>query len=104
MTFLRAIRLALALALLASSFSPAFAGPALAEPMVVAQGERRGELSPRYHPEERHQSSYNDEYVFALTRSVSNSTMHPAAKVPLFLFTVPLDIAVFPIEVLAGFF
>jgi hypothetical protein len=35
---------------------------------------------------------------------VTSSTLVPAAQVPLFLFTVPLDLAFLPVEAIAGFF
>jgi hypothetical protein len=35
---------------------------------------------------------------------VSESTLVPAAQVPLYILTVPLDIAFLPMEAIAGFF
>jgi hypothetical protein len=77
------------------------------EPAVVAQAggtESRG-LEPRYKPvppEEK--SAYNSSYIFGMTRGLAASTIHPAAKAPLFLFTVPLDLAFFPFAAIGGFF
>ena len=47
---------------------------------------------------------YTTDYLFAVTRSVTSSTLVPAARVPLFLFTVPIDLVFLPIEAIAGFF
>lgn len=74
---------------------------------VVAQagGTEPRDLEPRYKPvPPEPESSYNSSYIFALTRGVSDSTMHAAAKVPLFLLTVPLDLAFLPVATIAGFF
>lgn len=49
-------------------------------------------------------SSYNDEYIFGLTRGIADSTMHPAAKILVFPMTVPLDFALLPFEVIGGLF
>ena len=78
------------------------------EPPVVgaqAGGTEPRELEPRYQPvppEEK--SSYNSDYVFGMTRGLANSTVHPAAKAPLFFFTVPLDLVFFPFALIGGFF
>ena len=78
--------------------------------IVVAQagGTEPRELDPRYKPvppvppEER--SSYNSDYVFGMTRSVADSTMHPVGKILLFPLTVPLDLVFFPFALIGGFF
>ena len=49
-------------------------------------------------------SWYNNSYIFALTRGVSNSTMDPAAQAPLFLLTVPLDLVLLPFAAIGGLF
>lgn len=73
--------------------------------VVQAQGTEEGELSPRYEPvAPEPKSSYNDSYLFAMTRGVADSTIHPAGKVPLFLLTIPLDLALLPFATIAGFF
>ena len=98
-----------------------FAGPRLAAaesgaaPIVLAQdgGTEPKELEPRYsapdpgkpgpyNNEER--QFYNSDYLFGITRSVVNSTIVPAGKVPLFLLTVPLDIVFLPFAAIGGFF
>lgn len=73
---------------------------------VVELAQSGGELQPRYEPAEprRSGSSYNNEYIFGITRGVADSTMHPAVKIFIFPITVPFDIAFFPFEVMAGFF
>ena len=64
-----------------------------------------GTLKPTYQPRPPPEKEvYSTDYLFAITRSVSESTLVPAAKVPLYLFTVPLDVAFLPIEAIAGFF
>lgn len=128
MTITRAIRIALLLlvpALIPASAARAASEPASASPrdhhsidgdrlggstadssilVAQAQGEQPRELQPRYQPVEPQPKGYNNEYVFALTRGVADSTLHPAAKVPFFFFTIPLDIVALPITTLAGFF
>jgi hypothetical protein len=39
-----------------------------------------------------------------MTRGVSNSTLHKAFALPLFLLTVPVDIMLLPGAAIAGFF
>jgi hypothetical protein len=77
--------------------------------MVIAQGRQTGteprDLEPRYQPpppEER--SWYNSSYIFGMTRGVAGSTMVPAAKVPLFVLTVPLDLVFLPFAAIGGLF
>jgi len=48
--------------------------------------------------------SYNADYIFAISRSLRDSSLPVAAKVPLFLPTVVLDTALLPISLVAGFF
>jgi hypothetical protein len=63
------------------------------------------ELEPRYQPvPPQPKSWYNNSYIFALTRGVSNSTMAPAAQAPLFLLTVPLDLVLLPFAAIGGLF
>lgn len=49
-------------------------------------------------------NSFNDEYVFGLSRGVADSTMHPAMKILVFPITVPLDFLLLPFEVIGGLF
>lgn len=75
--------------------------------VIVAQagGTEPRELEPRYQPvppEEK--SAYNSSYIFGMTRGLAESTIHPAAKAPLFFFTVPLDLVFFPFAAIGGFF
>jgi uncharacterized protein YceK len=51
-------------------------------------------------PEPRH--GFNDEYVFAATRSVSEMDVNPALKVTLFPLTFLLDTAFLPFALIAG--
>ena len=50
-----------------------------------------------------HSAGFNDEYVFAATRSVNNMDMNPALKVTLFPATIVLDTVFLPFAVIAGF-
>jgi len=72
----------------------------------VAQGSgtREGELQPRYQPVAEEPCWYDSSYIFAATRGVADSTLVPALKVPLFLLTVPLDLALLPFATIGGFF
>ncbi|MGH7787403.1 MAG: hypothetical protein ACRERC_11085 [Candidatus Binatia bacterium] len=63
------------------------------------------ELEPRYQPvPPQPKSWYNDSYIFAMTRGVSDSTLVPAAKAPLYLLTVPLDLVLLPFASIGGLF
>jgi hypothetical protein len=80
----------------------ALASPALAEPTSDTDS---GKLEPTHQPmPPPEKETYTTEYLFAITRSVSNSTLVPAAQVPLYFLTVPLDVVFLPIELIAGFF
>jgi len=46
---------------------------------------------------------FDDEYVFAATRSVNDMEMNPALKVTLFPVTIVLDTVFLPFAVIAGF-
>jgi hypothetical protein len=52
----------------------------------------------------RHPRSYNDEYIFATTKMVSEWDVEPAIKVPLFPPAVVIDLVFLPAEMIAGFF
>lgn len=80
---------------------------AAAAPLVVAQAgtTEGGRLQPRYEPAPVEEKGfYDNSYIFSLTRGVANSTLHPAAKAPMFVFTVPLDIVLLPATLIGGFF
>lgn len=90
-------------------------GHAVIQPIVLAQdgGTVPREIEPEYQPvPPKTPGPYNDEehdlyttdYLFGMTRGVAGSTMVPALKVPLFLFTIPLDIIFLPFEAIGGFF
>lgn len=70
----------------------ALAAPAAA-PLALAELEQAQDAS-----------GYNSEYIFALTRGLADSSMHPAGKVPLFIFTLPLDVVFLPFAAIAGLF
>lgn len=62
-------------------------------------------LEPTYQPREPEPKSwYNGSYIFSLTRSVADSTIAPAGQVPLYVLTVPLDIAFLPFALIGGLF
>jgi hypothetical protein len=62
----------------------------------------RGTLRASYEPSPE-PGFYSTEYMFATTRSLANSKLVPAARAPLFLFTIPIDIGLLPIAAIAGF-
>lgn len=73
--------------------------------VAQAEGTPARELEPRYTPVPPEQPSwYNSSYIFGMTRSVAASTMIPAAKVPLFVLTVPLDLVFLPFAAIGGLF
>ena len=77
----------------------------LADARYAAAQDRPGGLEPtRPSPQPEESSWYNGEYLFAMTRGVRDSTIHPAGQVPLFLFTIPLDTALLPFAAIAGLF
>ena len=85
--------------------------PAMAhdEPAAVQMAQEEapppGALAPRYEPVPPPKKSwYNDSYIFAATRAVADSTMVPAAKAPLFVLTVPLDLVLLPFATIGGLF
>lgn len=86
-----------------------------AEPILLAQegGTTPRELEPRYEApdpgepgpyNEQEREIWNGDYVFGMSRSLARSTIVPAAKAPLFLFTIPLDVVFLPFAVIGGFF
>jgi len=48
------------------------------------------------------QGGFDDQYLFATTRGVSDMDVHPALKVTLFPVTVVLDTVFLPFAVIAG--
>jgi len=80
------------------------ASPALAD-NADDEGDDPGRLRPTYEPRPPPEKDvYTTDYLFGITRAVSESTLVPAAQIPLFILTVPLDIAFLPMEAIAGFF
>ncbi len=53
-------------------------------------------------PAEARSRGFNDEYVFAATRSVNRMDVNPALKVPLFPLTVAVDLVFLPFALIAG--
>ncbi len=90
-------------------------GDAVSQPIVLAQegGTVPRELEPQYQPvpptrpgpyNDQERDIYTTDYLFGMTRGVAGSTMVPALKVPLFLFTIPLDLVLLPFAAIGGFF
>jgi hypothetical protein len=80
-----------------------------AAPLILAQSGgdagRSRPLEPRYQPREPEPRSwYDSSYIFALTRGVADSNIAPAGQVPLYVLTVPLDIALLPFALIGGLF
>ena len=102
---MRAIRSAvwvgLAALAITSSSGPAFA-EALATSTARAGDETDLVLVQAVQLEDR--SGYTTEYLFGMSRAVADSTLHGALKTPVFLLTIPLDIAFLPFAAIAGFF
>ena len=64
-----------------------------------------GRIEPTYQPREPEpEPFYNTDYLFPMTRGIADSTIHPAGKGPLFVLSVPLDIAFLPFGIIGGFF
>ena len=85
------------------------------QPIQLAQdgGTVPRELEPRYESpppgkpgpyNDQERQFYNSDSLFGITRSLVKSTIVPAGKAPLFLFTVPLDIVFLPFAAIGGFF
>lgn len=75
-----------------------------AAPLLLAAGEASGSGSLADFEKAQDTSGYNSEYIFALTRGLADSSIHPAGKVPLFIFTLPLDVVFLPFAAIAGLF
>ena len=76
-----------------------------ASPLQDESESGSGTLKPTYEPRPPpRKETYTTDYLFAITRAVSDSTLVPAAKVPLYLLTAPADLVFLPIELIAGFF
>ena len=46
---------------------------------------------------------FNSDYIFSMSKAVMQSTLEPALKPAALLFTVPVDCALLPFGVIAGF-
>jgi hypothetical protein len=99
------IVLALGLTVLSAGISGCASDGGAAEPAPTAAEDGSGRLEPRYQPREPlPEPFYNNSYLFGMTRGVTNSTIHPAAQMPLLILTIPLDIVFLPFAAIAGFF
>jgi hypothetical protein len=96
----RWLRSSLALGLLSAALVAAFGAAAQDE-----SDSGTGRLEPSYPPRPPPEKEvYTTRYLFAITRAVADSTLVPAAQVPLYFLTVPTDVVFLPIELIAGFF
>ena len=101
----RTLLLAVSVGLLLGAVAAEPVAAQYSEPLVLAQVERDGELEPRYEPREPvPEPAHDSSLVFSLTRGVADSAIAPAGKVPLYVFTIPLDIALLPFAFIGGFF
>lgn len=55
-------------------------------------------------PLDMRDDGYNSEYIFGMTKGVSNSTWVAGMKGLFFVFTIPLDIVLLPFTAIGGFF
>ncbi len=101
-------RLARALALAVTGLALLAPTPVAADshdPEAGRAASGSGELQPTQEPTPpQGRPIYTTDYLFALTRLVANSTLVPAARVPIFFFTIPIDAALLPVAAVAGFF
>jgi hypothetical protein len=78
------------------------------QPVVVAQapvdGSARALPGPVADVQLEERQGYNTDYLFGMSRALANSTVSAWAKPVLFIFTVPLDIALLPFAAIGGFF
>ena len=73
--------------------------------LAQAEGTRDGELEPKYRPREPEpEPAYQTSLIFAMTRGVADAPIAPAGKLPLYLFTIPLDLVLLPFALIGGFF
>ena len=101
----RTLLLAVSVGLLFGTMAPQRVTAHHGEFIVLAQVERDGELEPRYEPREPVPEPLHDSSLFfSLTRGVADSAIAPAGKVPLYVFTIPLDIVLLPFALIGGFF
>jgi hypothetical protein len=96
---------AVVLALLLLAFPTARSGAEEAGCAKASADCQHDSLEPSYEPRPPQEPEvYTTEYLFALTRAVAGSQMVPAVQVLVFLFTVPTDAVLLPVEAIAGFF
>jgi len=80
------------------------AAPAVAQLAQADSSESRDSQPCCEAAARERKGSFNDEYVFGLTRGIADSDMHPAAKILVFPMTVPFDFVLLPFEVIGGLF
>ena len=84
---------------------PAPAYTVLASATEAEAEEPSRPLEPRYQPREPEPKGWFDSsHLFGMTRAVSDTTLHPAGKLPLFILTVPLDLVLLPFAAVGGLF
>ena len=73
--------------------------------VAQAQGTRSGTLEPRYEPAPvADPDAYDNQYVFAMSRGVADAAIAPYGKLPLYVLSVPLDLAFLPFALIGGLF
>lgn len=87
---------------IAACIGLALALAVVAGPRAVHADDRYDTRGERY--EERRPRGYDDQYIFATTRMVSDWDVNPAVKVPLFPPAIVIDLVFLPAEVIAGLF
>jgi hypothetical protein len=75
-----------------------------AVPLPQALADRYDDHYDARRHEERRESGYNSEYLFAATRGVTDMDVSPVLKVPLIPLTLVLDLVALPFEAIAGLF
>ena len=104
----RAFGIFVLLTFLASALPASALEPKVAEesPAIVFDDGRRPDyvMAARDTVDVEEHGGFSGEYVFGMTKGVMRSTLTPALKPVVLLFTVPLDIVFLPFAVIGGFF
>jgi len=73
--------------------------------VAQAQGTRAGTLEPRYEPAPAADpDAFDNQYVFAMSRGVADAAIAPYGKLPLYVLSVPIDLAFLPFALIGGLF
>ncbi len=100
-----ALRLLLAsMILLVLVAPPALAQDAAGEVSRESLGNSSESMTLTEFEQTQEKPWYNSDYLFALSRSLGDSTMNDAAKAPLFIVTVVCDVVLLIPAAIGGFF